>query len=283
VSVNRNSSKGGYQTLPELPEVETIKNELSPHVIGRRFTDVTVYDAKPVKQASVEEFRSGLIGQSINDLERRGKYLILRLSGDNVLVIHLKMTGALLLNPEQTDRYTRVVFNLDDGSQLVFTDRRRLGALWLLESEQAVIGKLGPEPLDPEFTVETLSERLHKRQAPIKAILLDQGFIAGIGNMYADEALFAAKIHPLRKANSLSSHEIRNLHKAIVDVLQSAIDSKGASVDTYQRPDGRLGTAHDNFRVAHRSGKPCPVCGTLIQRIAIRNRGSYFCPKCQKL
>jgi formamidopyrimidine-DNA glycosylase len=268
--------------LPELPEVETIKNELSSHLIGLRFTDVTVRDAKPVKQPSVNDFRRGLVGQSITDLERRGKYLILRLSGGNTLVIHLKMTGALLLNPDQTDG-ARVIFNLDDGSRLVFTDRRRLGALWLVENEQAVLGKLGPEPLEMEFTVETLAGRLHKRQAPIKAVLLDQAFIAGIGNMYADEALFAAKIHPLRAANSLSPQEIRNLHQAIVDVLESAIDSKGASIDTYKRPDGRLGTAHDNFRVAHRGGKPCPVCGTTIQRLAIRNRGSYFCPKCQKL
>jgi formamidopyrimidine-DNA glycosylase len=268
--------------LPELPEVETIKNELSPYLIGRRFANVTVHDAKPVKQPSVNDFRRGLVGQSITDLERRGKYLILRLSGGNTLVIHLKMTGALLVNPDQTDG-ARVIFNLDDGSQLVFTDRRRLGALWLVENEQTVLGKLGPEPLETEFTVETLAGRLHKRQAPIKAVLLDQAFIAGIGNMYADEALFAAKIHPLRPANSLSPQEIRNLHKAIVDVLESAIDSKGASIDTYKRPDGRLGTAHHNFRVAHRGGKPCPVCGTTIQRLAIRNRGSYFCPKCQKL
>ncbi|MCJ7515326.1 MAG: DNA-formamidopyrimidine glycosylase [Dehalococcoidia bacterium] len=268
--------------MPELPEVETIKNELSPHIIGRRFINITVCDAKPVKQPSVDDFRSKLAGQSINGLERRGKYLIFHLSSGNVLIIHLKMTGSLLLNPEQTDRYARIVFHLDDGGRLIFTDRRRLGAMWLLENELAVIGKLGPEPLDSEFTFQTLSERLSKRQAPIKAVLLDQKFIAGIGNMYADEALFAAKIHPLRKASGLSTQEIRNLHKAIVDVLRLAIDSKGASIDTYKRPDGRLGAAHDNFRVAHRSGKPCPVCRTHIQRIAVRNRGSYFCPKCQK-
>ena len=268
--------------MPELPEVETIKNELSSHVIGRRFANVTVCDAKPVKQPSVEDFRRKLVGQSINLLQRRGKYLIFHLSGGNALVIHLKMTGALLLNPKQPDGYARVIFHLDNGGRLVFTDRRRLGALWLLENEQAVVGKLGPEPLDSEFTFQTLSERLHKRQAPIKAVLLDQKFIAGIGNMYADEALFAAKIHPLRKASGLSTQEIRNLHKAIVDVLQLAIDSKGASIDTYKRPDGQLGAAHDNFRVAHRGGKPCPVCRTPIQRIAVRNRGSYFCHKCQK-
>jgi formamidopyrimidine-DNA glycosylase len=269
--------------MPELPEVETIKDELSPHIVGRQFTGVTVCDAKIVKQPSVEEFRRKLVGQRINGLERRGKYLIFHLSGGMVLIIHLKMAGALLLNLKQTDRHTRVIFHLDNGSQLIFTDRRRLGALWLVENEQAIIGKLGPEPLAPEFTIETLAKRLYKRQAPIKAVLLDQAFVAGIGNMYADEALFAARIHPLRKANSLSPKEIKNLHKAIVDVLRSAIDSKGASVDTYKRPDGQLGTAHTNFKVAHRGGRPCPTCGTPIQRLAIRNRGSYFCPNCQKL
>jgi formamidopyrimidine-DNA glycosylase len=270
-------------TLPELPEVETIKNELIPRILGRQFTDVSIRDTKAVKQPSVQEFHSNLIGQTIRDLERRGKYLIFRLSEGPTLVIHLKMTGALLLNPEQTDRYARVIFYLDDGSRLVFTDRRRLGALWLLENKLTVTSKLGPEPLAVDFTVDTLGERLRKRQAPIKAVLLDQGFIAGIGNMYADEALFAAKIHPLRKASSLSQLEIKNLHRAIVDVLRSAIDSKGASINTYIRPGGQLGTAHNNFRVAHRGGKPCPVCGTPIERLAIRNRGSYFCAKCQKL
>jgi formamidopyrimidine-DNA glycosylase len=269
--------------MPELPEVETIKNELSPYLIGRRFTDVIFYDAKLVRQASVEEFRRKLIGEKINSLERRGKYLIFHLSGSIVLIIHLKMSGALLLNPEQTDRHARVIFQLDNGSQLIFTDRRRLGAIWVMENELPIIGKLGPEPLTPEFTAELLAKRLQKHKAPIKAVLLDQAFIAGIGNMYADEALFAARIHPLREANSLSPKEIKNLQKAIVDVLRSAIDSKGASVNTYKRPDGQFGTAHSNFSVAHRGGKQCPTCGTTIQRLAIRNRGSYFCPKCQKL
>jgi formamidopyrimidine-DNA glycosylase len=269
--------------LPELPEVETIKRELSPHISGRRFTDVTICDTKLIKKPAAAEFRRRLKGLSISSLERRGKYLIFRLSNGHTLVIHLKMTGSLLLNPEQTDRYARVIFKLDDGSRLVFTDRRRLGAIWLVPTEEAVIRKMGPEPLEASFTADALAEYLRRRQAPIKAVLLDQGFVAGIGNMYADEALFAARIHPLRKANSLSSTEIRSLHRAIIDVLQSAITSKGASIDTYIRPDGRLGTAHDNFRVAHRGGQPCPVCGTTIERLAIRNRGSYFCPNCQKI
>jgi formamidopyrimidine-DNA glycosylase len=269
--------------MPELPEVETIKRELSPHIVGRRFIDVTIHDSKPIKKPAVAEFRRRLKGQPISGLERRGKYLIFRLSGGSTLVIHLKMTGSLLLNPNRTDRYARVIFDLDDGSRLVFTDRRRLGAIWLVPNEGAVIRKMGPEPLESSFTVESLATHLGRRQAPIKAVLLDQGFIAGIGNMYADEALFAARIHPLRKANSLSLEKIRDLHRAIIDVLKSAINSKGASINTYVRPDGKLGTAHDNFRVAHRGGQPCPVCGTMIERLAIRNRGSYFCPKCQRL
>ncbi|UCH51806.1 MAG: bifunctional DNA-formamidopyrimidine glycosylase/DNA-(apurinic or apyrimidinic site) lyase, partial [Chloroflexota bacterium] len=199
-----------------------------------------------------------------------------------VLIVHLKMSGALLLNPEQADRHARVIFYLDNSNQIVFTDRRRLGALWLVENEQPIIGKLGPEPLNPEFKSDILVKRLQKHKAPIKAVLLDQALIAGIGNMYADEALFAARIHPLRKTNSLSPQEIESLHKAIIDVLQSAINSRGASVDTYKRPKGELGTAHSNFCVAHRGGKPCPVCSAPIQRLAIRNRGSYFCPNCQK-
>ena len=268
--------------MPELPEVETIKNELSPHIIGRRFTKVAIYDTKPVRQPSPEEFGRKLVGHKINSLERRGKYLIFHLSNGKALIMHFRMSGALLLNPAQPDRYARVIFYLDNNDQLVFTDRRRLGALWLVENKQAIIGKLGPEPLVPEFTTNTLAERLAKRQAPIKAVLLDQSVLAGIGNMYADEALFAARIHPMRKANSLSPKEIRNLHRTIVDVLRSAIDNKGASVDTYKRPDGELGTAHSNFRVAHRGGETCPICYTPIQRLAIRNRGSYFCPNCQR-
>lgn len=267
--------------MPELPEVETIKSELAPHVVGRTFTGVTVCDAKPIKQPEPEEFCQKLVGQKISSLERRGKYLLFHLSSGEALIIHLRMTGALLLNPEQQDRYTRVIFHFDDGSRLAFTDRRRLGAIWLAEDAKAVTRKLGPEPLEPDFTAETLARLLKKRQAPIKAVLLDQSVIAGIGNMYADEALFLARIHPLQKASSLKPQEVQKLHQAIRQVLQKAIASKGASIDTYKRPDGHIGTAHKDFHVAHQKGKPCPKCRTPIQRLPIRNRGSYFCPKCQ--
>jgi formamidopyrimidine-DNA glycosylase len=151
----------------------------------------------------------------------------------------------------------------------------------LVKDEGIVTKKLGTEPLEPAFTPEILAEKLKKRKAPIKAMLIDQALIAGIGNMYADEALFDAKINPLRPADSLSLAEINRLYKAIQTVLRDAIDSKGASVSTYFRPGGEKGSAHSHFKVAHQKGKPCPICGTPIERIPIRQRGSYYCPKCQ--
>jgi formamidopyrimidine-DNA glycosylase len=259
-----------------------VKNELAPHVVGRTVTSVTICDAKPIKQPEPDKFCRKLAGQRIDRLERRGKYLLFHLSSGQALIIHLRMTGALLLNPEQQDRYARVIFHFDDGSRLAFTDRRRLGAIWLTDDAKTVTHKLGPEPLEAHFTAETLARLLQKCQAPIKAVLLDQSLIAGVGNMYADEALFLARIHPLRKASSLSRQEIQKLYQAIRQVLQKAIASKGASIDTYKRPDGDTGTAHHAFHVAHQKGRPCPICGTAIERLPIRNRGSYFCPKCQK-
>lgn len=268
--------------MPELPEVETIKNELAPHVAGRFIIGAVVYDDKLVRPDSVGEFCHQVLGQQVTSLTRRGKYLMFQLSSGKVLIAHLRMTGSLVINSAD-ERYARAVLQFDNGEQLAFVDRRRLGVMWLAKSEDEVVGKLGIEPLTAEFTAGMLAKRLKGRQAPIKAVLLDQSIVAGIGNMYADEALFAAKIHPLKKAGDLSSLEVRNLHKAIVNVLQTAVANKGASVDTYKRPGGEPGTAHHEFNVAHRRGETCRVCRSAIERIAIRNRGSYFCPKCQKL
>jgi len=197
--------------------------------------------------------------------------------------MHFRMTGALLLNPRRIDRYARVVFLLSNGIQLVFIDQRRLGVIWLVENADAVVGKLGPEPLGESFTLSILGQRFSRHHIPVKAVLTDQSVIAGIGNMYADEALFAARIHPLRKADALSAEEIQGLYHSIRDILWSAIGNKGASVDTYIRPEGQLGTAQFDFKVAHKYGEHCPICGTPIQRILVRNRGTYFCPKCQPL
>jgi len=266
--------------MPELPEVETIKNELSPWVTGQSFTQVTIFDTDLVPETSAGEFRRGLTGQTTQSLERRGKYLIFNL-GNQSLIMHFRMTGALLVNPKGIDRYARAVFQLSNDIQLVFIDRRRLGLMWLAGNAEAIVGKLGPEPLSEGFTPGILGQGLSQHHIPIKAALIDQGLVAGIGNMYADEALFAARIHPLRKADTLPTEEIQSLYCSIREVLRSAIGSKGASVDTYVRPEGQLGTAQFNFQVAHRGGEPCPICGTPIERILVRNRGSYFCPKCQ--
>jgi formamidopyrimidine-DNA glycosylase len=269
--------------LPELPEVETIRNELLPYVIGHRITDVILIWEGIVRYPSAEEFRSQLPGQTITGLARRGKYLIFGLASGRALVIHLKMSGSLLLKPatEPPERFTRAILRLDNETAILFRDPRKFGVMWLAEDTNPIVGKLGPEPLEPDFAPELLAKLLANRTAPIKALLLDQTFVAGIGNMYADEALFAAGIHPLRPGKSLSSEEVQRLHQVIQQVLWSAIGNKGASVNTYFRPDGTLGTAHFEFQVAHRRGQTCPVCGTPIQRIPIRNRGTYFCPKCQ--
>ncbi len=269
--------------MPELPEVETVKNELTPHIVGHRISGLTLFWEGIVRQPSVEEFRSRLIGQEIAGVARRGKYLILSLNGSEVLIIHLKMSGSLLLKPAsaEADKYVRAVFFLDGETALHFRDPRKFGIMWLVEDRQEVVGKLGPEPLEAGFTPQLLAKLLAKRTAPIKALLCDQSVIAGIGNMYADEALFAAKIHPLRSGGSLSRDEVARLHRAIKQVLRAAISHKGASIMNYYRPDGTLGTAHFEFKVAHRRGENCPVCGAPLKRITVRNRGTYFCPKCQ--
>jgi len=271
--------------MPELPEVETIKNELLPHIVGHQITGATLLWKGIVRQPSAEEFCSRLIGQRLTGVARRGKYLILGLTSNEVLIIHLKMTGSLLLKPASAkpDKFIRAILHLNGETAIHFRDPRKLGAMWLVEDKNTIVGKLGPEPLEADFTPQMLLNRLGNRKAPIKALLCDQTFIAGIGNMYADEALFAARIHPLRSGGSLSRDDVERLHSAIQQVLWAAINNKGASTNTYIRPSGELGTAHFQFQVAHRGGKSCPVCGTSIERIPIRNRGSYFCPQCQPL
>ena len=187
--------------MPELPEVETIKNELSPWVVGQSLTQVTIFDTELVQGSSVEEFCHKLIGQIIGGLERRGKYLVFHLSNGQSLIMHLRMTGALLLNPKRIDCYARAAFDFSNGIQLIFSDLRRFGIMWLGDAK-VIDAKLGPEPLSEGFTTHVLAQRLSQHYIPVKAALIDQSIIAGIGNMYADEALFAARVHPLRKANA---------------------------------------------------------------------------------
>ena len=272
--------------MPELPEVETIVNDLRPSLKDRSFTDITILWPRMVLQPSAEELRRRLPGQVVKDIGRRGKYLIFRLASGEALILHLRMTGSLLLKRKGdkhpvSSPYITAIFRLDNGTELVFTDRRKLGTVSLVKDESELNEKLGPEPLDPDFTPQVLAKRLSSRKAPIKAVLCDQEVIAGIGNMYADEALFFARIHPLREANSLSHGEIKSLHKAIRQVLMRAISNGGASISDYRRPTGEKGTQQYDFYAAHRGGQTCKVCATPIERITVRNRGTYFCPKCQ--
>ncbi len=268
--------------MPELPEVETIKNELLPYVSGRKITGVDLFWERMLRQPLPDEFQARIKGQKIKGITRRGKYLVFSLESGEWLLIHLKMSGALLAGRGLSPRFTRAVFHLDDGSDIYFCDPRKFGRIQLVRDKNSVLGKIGIEPLDDSFTAEVLGKLLKKRKAPLKAVLLDQGLIAGIGNMYADEALFEAAINPLRAANGLSADEIKRLHRAIRVVLKAAIESKGASVSNYYRPGGEKGSAHSHFKVAHRAGENCPVCGTPLERIPIRQRGSCFCPKCQQ-
>jgi formamidopyrimidine-DNA glycosylase len=269
--------------MPELPEVETIKNELLPYVVGRSVSGVTLFWEGMLQKTTPAEFHSRICGQRITGISRRGKYLIFSLDSGDLLIIHLRMTGALLIGKDSSEppEFTRAIIHLDDSSSIFFRDPRKFGKMRLVRGDDAVFGRMGPEPLEPDFTPRVLAGLLAKRKAPLKAVLIDQNVIAGIGNMYADEALFSAGIHPLRAANSLSRGESRRLHRAIQQVLRTAIGNKGASIRSYFRPGGELGSAHVQFRVAHRGGKPCPVCSTPIERIVVRGRGSYLCPGCQ--
>ena len=270
--------------MPELPEVETIRQELAPRVVGRTIIGVDVTWERMVRTPSVSEFIERVAGRKITDISRRGKYLFFELDGGGVLMVHLKMTGALLLDSHKLDnRFIRATISLDDGSRIFFRDPRKFGVMAWHEDMSAITRALGPEPLDEDFTVDVCRSRLAGRTAPIKAVLLDQGVIAGVGNMYADEALYAARIHPLREAGGLTADETERLYHAVREVLISAIIAKGASVVNYYRPTGDSGAAHFDFKVAHGQKETCERCGAPITRLVVRGRGTYICPECQPL
>ena len=272
--------------MPELPEVETVKNELLPLVVGRRITGATLAWEGIVKEPPVDEFCSRVVGQEITAIIRHGKYLFFHLSNQGFLLIHLKMTGSLIVSqdPPEPLKFVRAVIHLDNATNIYFRDPRKFGLMRLVNDTTLIKDKLGPEPLEESFTPQMLAKRLANRTAPIKALLLDQKFIAGIGNMYADEVLHAARINPQQPGGRLTRPEIKRIHHEIRRILWAAIENKGASVDTYFRPDGSEGSAHYEFKVAHYlGGKTCSGCGSPIERVVVRNRGTYFCPKCQPL
>jgi formamidopyrimidine-DNA glycosylase len=275
--------------MPELPEVETIRINLEPHLIGRRLDRVEINDSRLVRPFEPMAVAAELEGERVHALERRGKYLIVRFESGRALLIHLRMTGSLQhAQPGSLadDPHRRAVVRLDDGSDVAYRDVRRFGTWLLLEPEDVepyISSKLGREPLERSFTARRLGERLADRRAPIKAALLDQRTVAGLGNIYVDEALWRARLHPLRQAGSITTEELGPLTKAIRDSLRAGLARQGASLRDYSKPDGSRGRMQDEFRVYGREGEPCSRCGTPIDKIRAGGRGTWYCPGCQIL
>ena len=269
--------------MPELPEVETIRRHLAPRVEGRRLGAVEILDPRWTSPLAPEVAAARLSGRRIERLGRRGKYLLWELDGDLVLAQHLRMTGTVLYDPPAEPLHTRVRTRLDDGHRLVVSDPRRFGTGHLLEGEAALAtyldARLGLEPLDPRFTPEHLHALARRCRAPVKALVLDQKRMAGVGNIYADEALFRARLHPLRAADRLTRAQAVELHGALRDVLRDGIDARGASIDDFRDPEGVQGSFQDAFRVHLRAGEPCPRCGGPVRKLVAAGRGTYVCER----
>lgn len=271
--------------MPELPEVETVVRGLRQPLIGRTVRGMWYDWLRTVRMPDPEQFAARIHGQTFRAVERRAKYIICRLDHD-LLVVHLKMTGRLYVVPDHethdADRWMHFRLQLDAGQQLRFSDARKFGFVSLLSSFDELDPRLGPEPLEDDFTVDVLRQRLAGHRRAIKALLLDQAFLAGVGNIYADEALHLSGIHPLRPADSLTDSEISLLHGAIRRVLHEGIEREGASVNWYRKPDGTTGDAQNHFRVYDRQGEPCLRCGTPIEKTRAAQRGTHYCPVCQR-
>lgn len=272
--------------MPELPEVETIRLTILPKLKGRKIVSGEILHEKMLLGISPEEFFQRVSGRLITGLERRGKYLLLELENNLVIGLHLRMTGRLSVETSGSLLEKAIYFRLflDNGTELRFRDQRKFGKVFLYEREKPPLAlvNLGPEPLSPEFTVSVLKERLGRRSLAIKKALLNQEIIAGIGNIYADEALFAAGIHPARPVNSLTDAEIDALYHAVRKVLNEGIEFRGTTFRDYRDGEGRAGSYQNKLRVYGQKGKICSQCGGLIHKMNFGGRGTHFCPMCQK-
>jgi formamidopyrimidine-DNA glycosylase len=273
--------------MPELPEVESVRRQLEPALVGRCFQRVRIDDPRLVRPYEPAEVAAELEGEHVAAVERRGKYLIVRFVSGRVLLIHLRMTGSLLSAPNGSvpnDPHRRAVVTLDDGSDVAYRDVRRFGT-WLLlepgEVEPYLAARVGDEPLDARFTAARLGERLAGRRTSLKAALLDQRTLAGLGNIYVDEALWRARINPLRPAAGLDRSELRRLHRSIRAALEHGLARQGSTLRDYRLPDGSGGSMQDEFRVYGRRDEPCDRCGTPIARTTVAGRTTWFCPTCQ--
>lgn len=271
--------------MPELPEVETVVRGLRAPLIGRTAGAIWYDWSKTLRTPDPESFAARIAGQTFRSIERRAKYILCKLDHD-ILVVHLKMTGRLYVADAdqvfESDRWVHFRLDLDGGKQLRFSDSRKFGFVALVGSLEELLVKLGPEPLEDEFTPAYMRVQLKRYGRAIKAVLLDQAFVAGVGNIYADEALWNAKIHPMRAANSLSAASIKTLHGTIREALTAGVEREGASVNWYRKPDGTTGEAQNHFAAYDRTGEPCLRCGTPIEKIRVAGRGTHICPQCQR-
>ena len=270
--------------MPELPEVETFVRALRPPLVGRAIAGLRNDWPRHIAQPAPDELAARIAGRRIEAIDRRGKYLVFTLSDDETLVIHLKMSGHLSVVPGDAppDPYAHTVFLLDDGRELRFRDPRKFGRVYLLRDPDGVLGPLGPEPLADNFSAEALAAALAGRRRVLKPLLLDQTFIAGIGNIYADEALFDAGLLPTRHSHTLTPDEVAALHAAIRKVLALGIEREGASISTYVKADGEKGDMQNAVAVFRRTGQSCYVCGGPIERIVLGGRSTHYCPNCQR-
>lgn len=275
--------------MPELPEVHTILQDLKQAgLIGQTIEHVEVFWDKIVHIPSVERFSKELHNQTILAIERRGKYLIFHLSNHSFLIVHLRMTGKLLLvyKGEKHSPHIRLKLNLSHNKQLLYHDTRKFGRWYLVKDLEEVLGHIGPEPLHSSFSLKSFSNRLKDRKRALKPLLLDQTFLAGLGNIYVDEALWEACLHPLQPANQLSQQEISRLYHSIRLVLQRGIDTQGTTLGSgrtnYYRLDGSKGHHQNLLNVFRRTGQSCPRCGHMIERLVVAQRSTHICPNCQR-
>jgi formamidopyrimidine-DNA glycosylase len=276
--------------MPELPEVETVARDLRRHLLpegggpGPVVAGARVGWVRTLRDEDPARFVDGVRGRRITAIGRRGKQLLLDLDDGSFLTIHLKMTGQLFVVPagRPTDPYERLALRLDDGRELRFRDIRKFGRVGLYDADDDPFDGVGPEPLDPSFTLRAFRARIRGRRARLKPLLVDQAFIAGVGNIYADEALWRARLHPLRSAASLRPADERRLYRSLVEVLAEAVERRGSSIDDYTAPDGD-GEMQERLDVYQRTGLPCPRCGRPIRRIVIGIRSTHFCSFCQRL
>ncbi|SHE75737.1 DNA-(apurinic or apyrimidinic site) lyase [Seinonella peptonophila] len=274
--------------MPELPEVETVRRTLEKLIVGRTISDVTVRLPRIVRQPSIDLFAKNLMGKTISRVDRRGKFLKL-FCEPWVLISHLRMEGKyrVVKQGEPLDRHAHILFHFDDGEELRYYDVRQFGTMDLIpagqENQLAPLDKLGIEPFDPGFTLDWFAKQMSQKRTRCKSLLLNQEFIVGLGNIYVDEALFSAGIHPERQAASLTLDELKRLYQSIIQTLSSALEAGGSSVRSYVNGAGEMGHFQVNLQVYGRKGEPCKRCGHSIERKVVAGRGTHICPKCQQI